>query len=137
MDADVKLCLQQWGMDKCHPLLHLRRDTSLSFTVLMQGNCFCAFNGKSYCMKVPGGMLKNRLNNAFPRTTEGFFLSSSFPVGERCHLMSWKPCRSCSLTFFSACYDHVQSQNHRIVGVGRDLCGSPSPTPLPKQGHLQ
>jgi len=28
-------------------------------------------------------------------------------------------------------------QNHRMVGVGRDLCGSPSPTPLPKQGHLQ
>ena len=30
-----------------------------------------------------------------------------------------------------------ESQNHRIVGVGRDLCGSSSPTPLPKQGHLQ
>ena len=29
------------------------------------------------------------------------------------------------------------SQNHRIVGVGRDLCGSSSPTLLPKQGHLQ
>jgi len=29
------------------------------------------------------------------------------------------------------------SQNHRTVGVGRDLCGSPSPTPLPKQGHLE
>ena len=26
-------------------------------------------------------------------------------------------------------------QNHRIVGVGRDLCGSSSPTLLPKQGH--
>ena len=24
-----------------------------------------------------------------------------------------------------------------MFGVGRDLCGSPSPTPLPKQGHLQ
>ena len=29
------------------------------------------------------------------------------------------------------------SQNHRMFGVGRDLCGSPSPSPLPKQGHLQ
>ena len=29
------------------------------------------------------------------------------------------------------------SQNHRMVGVGRDLCGSSRPTPLPKQGHLQ
>jgi len=24
-----------------------------------------------------------------------------------------------------------------MVGVGRDLCGSSSPTLLPKQGHLQ
>ena len=32
---------------------------------------------------------------------------------------------------------HIESQNHRIVGVGRDLCGSSSPTLLPKQGHLQ
>jgi len=24
-----------------------------------------------------------------------------------------------------------------MVGVGRDLCGSSSPTPLPKEGHLQ
>ena len=31
----------------------------------------------------------------------------------------------------------TESQNHRIVGVGRDLCGSYSPTLLPKQGHLQ
>jgi len=29
------------------------------------------------------------------------------------------------------------SQDHRMVGVGRDLCGSSSPTPMPKQGHLQ
>jgi len=29
----------------------------------------------------------------------------------------------------------TESQNHRIVGVGRDLCGSSSPTPLPKQGQ--
>jgi len=31
----------------------------------------------------------------------------------------------------------IISQNHRVVGVGRDLCGSSSPTLLPKQGHLQ
>jgi len=29
------------------------------------------------------------------------------------------------------------SQNLRMVGVGRDLCGSSSLTLLPKQGHLQ
>jgi len=28
------------------------------------------------------------------------------------------------------------SQNHRMVGVGRDLCGSSSPTPA-EEGHLQ
>ena len=31
----------------------------------------------------------------------------------------------------------TESQNHRIVGAGRDLCGSSSPTLLLKQGHLQ
>jgi len=30
----------------------------------------------------------------------------------------------------------VPSQNHRMLGVGRDLCGS-SPAPLLKQGHLE
>jgi len=29
----------------------------------------------------------------------------------------------------------MQSQNHKMLGVGRGLCGSPSPTPLPKQGQ--
>ena len=31
----------------------------------------------------------------------------------------------------------TESQDQRMVGVGRDLCGSSSPTTLPKQGHLQ
>ena len=31
--------------------------------------------------------------------------------------------------------DFTESQKHRMVGVGRDLCGSSSPTLLPKQGH--
>jgi len=31
----------------------------------------------------------------------------------------------------------TQSQNHRMAAVGRDLCGSSSPTLPPKQGHLQ
>ena len=34
-------------------------------------------------------------------------------------------------------YMIVFSQNHRMFGVGRDLCGSSSPTLLPKQRHLQ
>ena len=29
----------------------------------------------------------------------------------------------------------TESQNHRMFGGGRDLCGSSSTTPLPKQGH--
>jgi len=32
---------------------------------------------------------------------------------------------------------HQTHTNHQIVGAGRDLCGSSSPSPLPKQGHLQ
>ena len=31
----------------------------------------------------------------------------------------------------------TQTQNHGMAGVGRDLCGSSSPSLLPKQGHLQ
>jgi len=31
----------------------------------------------------------------------------------------------------------TESRNHRMFGVGRDLCGSSSPILLPKQGHLQ
>ena len=31
----------------------------------------------------------------------------------------------------------AKSQNHRMVEVARGLCGSSSPTPLPKQGHLE
>jgi len=33
--------------------------------------------------------------------------------------------------------DSTMSQNQRMFGVGRDLYGSSSPTPLPKQGHLE
>jgi len=33
--------------------------------------------------------------------------------------------------------EEEESQNHRTVGAGRGLCGSSSPTLLPKQGHLQ
>ena len=35
----------------------------------------------------------------------------------------------------TSAWHRAESQNHRMFGVGRDLCGSPSPTPLPKQGH--
>lgn len=93
----MKLCLQQWGMDKHYPLLHLPQDTSPFSKVLMQSNCLCPFNDRRYCMKTPGGMMKNSFNNAFPGTAKGFF-PSSFLVGESCHLMSWKPWRSYSLT---------------------------------------
>ena len=34
-----------------------------------------------------------------------------------------------------SCVAMPESQNHRMFGVGRDLCGSSGPTPLPKQGH--
>jgi len=37
--------------------------------------------------------------------------------------------------WMDACAQVTESQNHRMFGVGRDLCGSSSPTPLPKQGQ--
>ena len=43
----------------------------------------------------------------------------------------------CAPTPDSAGCEYTESQNHRMVGIGRDLCGSSSPTLLPKQGHLQ
>jgi len=41
----------------------------------------------------------------------------------------------CKPTGWKYSYILLFSQNHRMVGVGRDLCGSSSPTLLPKQGH--
>jgi len=32
---------------------------------------------------------------------------------------------------------YTESQNHRVVRIGMDLCGSSSLTPLPKQGHQE
>jgi len=40
------------------------------------------------------------------------------------------------LTCEAECVQEI-TQNHRMLGVGRDLCGSSIPTPLPKQGHLK
>ena len=49
---------------------------------------------------------------------------------------SWHIISSHSPPSLSAC-SYLQDQNHRMVRVGRDLCGSSSPIPLPKQGHIQ
>lgn len=121
MDTDMKLCLQQWGMDKHYPLLHLPQDTSPFSKVLMQSNCLCPFNDRRYCMKTPGGMMKNSFNNAFPGTAKGFF-PSSFLVGESCHLLSWKPWRSYSLT------SHFPLSLLQPCSAPKAVC-SPSPTP--------
>jgi len=40
----------------------------------------------------------------------------------------------CQVHIFNA---FTESQNHRMAGIGRDLWGSSSPTPLPKQIHLE
>jgi len=60
-----------------------------------------------------------------------------FPVGDEAPDLLERS--SVLLLIFAAGVLWVQegiSQNHRMVGVGRDLCGSSSPTPLPRQGHL-
>jgi len=42
-----------------------------------------------------------------------------------------------SIICAQAFLDITESQNPSMAGVGRALWGSPSPTPLPKQGHLE
>ena len=46
-------------------------------------------------------------------------------------------CKKSLSSFLEGLLQVLESQNHRMFGVGRDLCGSSSSTPLPKQGHLQ
>ena len=43
----------------------------------------------------------------------------------------------CKATCWSFYFSYTWKENHRMFGVGRDLCGSSSPTPLPKQGHTE
>jgi len=48
-----------------------------------------------------------------------------------------QPHQPCSPRQRAAGGDTALRSSHRMVGIGRDLCGSSSPTPLLKQGHLQ
>jgi len=43
---------------------------------------------------------------------------------------------SATLEMFKKPVDII-TEYHRIVGVGRDLCGSSSPTPLPNPAEFQ
>jgi len=54
-------------------------------------------------------------------------------IYRKCTLKAWHT------AYFKQMALHIsnKSQNHRMVGVGRDLWESSSSTPLPKQGHLQ
>jgi len=42
---------------------------------------------------------------------------------------------SCPRSLRAGFVSNLYCTFHRMVGVGRDLCGSPSPTPCPSQGH--
>ena len=42
----------------------------------------------------------------------------------------------CKCKFMSQNHRITKSQNHRTLGVGRDLCGSSSPTPPAKAGKM-
>ena len=50
-------------------------------------------------------------------------------------LFKWR--RDLNVNLVHGLHIFIKSQNHRMVGVGRDLWGSSGPPPLPKQGHLQ
>jgi len=73
------------------------------------------------------GVNNNNLSN-FPRC------SGLLPCVLRCSSFVWAGLRGPG--FALGLSGSTESQNHRMVGVGRDLCGSSSPTLLPKQGHL-
>jgi len=45
-------------------------------------------------------------------------------------------CPTTQIALFLISFLPTEPQNHRMFGVGRDLCGSCSPTPLPKQAYL-
>jgi len=53
----------------------------------------------------------------------------------RRHLLLLQDCNRLKYACTDSAWEFTQ--NHRMVRVGRDLCGSFSPTLLPKQGHLQ
>jgi len=65
--------------------------------------------------------------------------AASFPLTDCCQVYKG---RHTTIQVFamrdpiSVLWSH-RSQNHRMLGIGRNLYGSSSPTPLLKQGHLQ
>ena len=40
-------------------------------------------------------------------------------------------------SYQTICRKKENKEDHRMLGIGRNLCGSSSPTLLPKQGYLQ
>ena len=88
------------------------------------------------------------LRAALPRRTLGYWWMKHWTWANNVHLQPrkptiyWAPWNKAWPTgygrWFCPCTALCwESQNHRMLGVGRDLCGSSSPTLLPKQGHLE
>ena len=71
-----------------------------------------------------------------PKTIGGYFGAFLFQIGSSKGLTNLLYLIH-HLLILNGLSIFTESQNHRMVGVGRDLCGSSSPGPLLKQGHLQ
>ena len=84
------------------------------------------FQFKSKPLAIVPGSLQNT-GVLFTASPEWSYRAKSYQ--EERLMLSW------ALPF--CCWFQRKSQNHRMFRVGRDLCGSSSPTTLPKQGHLQ
>ena len=69
--------------------------------------------------------------------TMNYWLRNCLKIRVNCHLCKLFIWPGAFLPSVSLLCGHRNSQNHGMFGVGRDLCGSSSPPPLPKQGHLQ
>ena len=128
LQATLKVCsllksmatLSQWQKPSIVTGLHCLFTILLLLTLLLQ---IIYYYASSICS----------WRHTFATSSHSFILLNTGTSGMS--LAALQHVHTFVLTFF-LCYSSF-SQNHRIVGLRRDLCGSASPTPLPKQGHLQ
>ena len=74
--------------------------------------------------------VSNYHSNLVYRTNLTFSLLFFFSFGWSSVIMHFhSSCKTSPCCLVTSQTTHVNSQNHRTLGVGRDLCGSSSPTP--------
>ena len=97
----------------------------------------CPFSSSKQTRQIPSLLGFRRGGGLLSRGVPPAAVGCSRPRGKRGTPLPFRPAESGVSAGRRSEDCEGESQNHRIVGVGRDLCGSSSPTRLPKQGHLQ